>query len=302
MNTLLRSIPFIVVIALNVFAEASRFKINMLSPFLLAGGAVLLLNVLLLLLLKKKDYFVFGISGVAIMGISTVFVFPAIGHFYIQHIIEGLYLGLFLMASIPLLMGIKPFCFSISEKQYPAVIVNSKGFLKLNNLMSGLWAALFALCILLTAITYADDAAIQTVISTLIPIVMLLSIGIPLNKYLPTYLMQNAEAEPIHFESFAEALEAMPYGMNKELAQDIDTVIQFELTGEEAGINHIIIQNQHCTVVEGAHSKPKTTIKADSQLWLDVTNNAISGDKAFLNKLFEVEGDATILLLFSDLK
>ena len=93
MDKLLRAIPFIIVIGLNVLAEVSRYKINMLAPFILIGAIVLLVNFAIVLLLKKKDYFVFGISGIALAGQSAVFLHPELGLFYIHHIIEGLYLG-----------------------------------------------------------------------------------------------------------------------------------------------------------------------------------------------------------------
>lgn len=301
MNTILRSIPFIVVIGLNVLAQAAHYRVSMLEPYIHVGASILIVNLLITLFLKKRDYFVYGISGVALSGFASVFVFTEIGQFYLEHIIEGLYFGMFLMATVPLTIGVKPFTFSISAKKYPQVIVNSNNFLKLNNLMSAIWAFLFALCITFTTISYSNDQALQTIIATLIPIVVLITVGIPLSKYLPDYLMQNAPGERIIFTSLAEAGEAMPFGLSKELSKGLNTVVQFELTGEEAGTAHVIIKNQKCEFKQEAHPNPNTIIRADSEIWLDVINNKLPGDKAFLNRMFEVEGDATILLIFADL-
>jgi len=301
MSAIIRFIPFIAVIALNVLAQATRYKANMLVHYILIVVSILLINLLTAFILKRKDYFVFGISGVALIGSTSVFIFPNIGQFYLENIIEGLYFGMFLMASLPLILKIKPFTFFISTKKYPQVIVNSNNFLKLNNLMSAIWAFLFVLGIIFTAIPYSNDEVLQTIIATLVPIVILINVGIPLNKYLPDYLMQNASGERIIFSSLAEAGEAMPYGLSKELSKGLNTVVQFELTGEEAGTAHIIIKNQKCEFKQEAHPNPNTIIKADSKIWLDIVNNKLSGDKAFLNNMFEVEGDANILLIFSDL-
>ncbi|MCP4295076.1 MAG: hypothetical protein GY786_05675 [Proteobacteria bacterium] len=301
MSIILRVIPFIAVITLNVFAQATRYKINMMVPYLLIVTSVLVLNLMVILILKKKDYFAFGLSGVAITGSLSVFILPEVGQFYLRNIIEGLYLGLFLMAVLPQIFGLRPFSFYISEKDYPPVIVKSNSFLKLNNLMSSIWGFLFALSILLTAVPYSDDAAIQTIISVLVPIVLQLLIGIPINKYLPEYLMQHAPGERLVFNSMAEAGEAMPYGLDKELAKGVDTVVQFELTGEEEGTAHVIIKDQKCVFKQEAHPNPNTTIKADSKLWLDITNNKIPGDKAAIEGMFEIEGDASIMLIFADL-
>ena len=301
MNVIIRSIPFMAVILLNVLAQASRYKVDMLEPYILAMAAILLINLLFAFIVKRKDYFAFGISGVALLGSASVFILPEVGRFYLENIIEGLYLGLFLMAIVPVIIKIKPFTYFIAQEDYPQVIANSNNFLKLTNLMSVIWAFLFALGVILTAIPYSNDIAWQTVIATIVPITFLLTVGLPLNKYLPDYLMQNAPGERIIFSSIAEAGEAMPYGLSKDLSEGIDTVIQFELTGEEAGISHLIIKDKACKFIQGPHPKPETTIKADSKIWLDIVNDKLAGDKAFLNKMFEVEGDATILLIFSDL-
>ena len=301
MTVLIRSVPFIAVIILNVLAQAARYRANMLVPYVLIVDSILLINLLMAFIFKRKDYFVFGISGVALIGSASVFIFPEIGQFYLAHIIEGLYFGLFIIAILPLILKIKPFTFFISAKKYPQVIVNSNNFLKLNNLMSGIWALLFLLGIIFTALPYSNDEVWQTIIATLVPIVILIAVGIPLNKYLPGYLMQNAPGERIIFSSLAEAGEAMPYGLSKELSRGLDTVVQFELTGEEAGTAHIIIKNQKCEFKQEAHPNPNTTIKADSKIWLNIVNNKLSGDRAYLNKMFEVEGDPTIMLIFSDL-
>lgn len=149
MNTILRSIPFIVVIGLNVLAQAAHYRVSMLEPYIHVGASILIVNLLITLFLKKRDYFVYGISGVALSGFASVFVFTEIGQFYLEHIIEGLYFGMFLMATVPLTIGVKPFTFSISAKKYPQVIVNSNNFLKLNNLMSAIWAFLLLYALLL---------------------------------------------------------------------------------------------------------------------------------------------------------
>ncbi len=301
MNLIIRLIPFGAVISLNIFVQAARYEANMLVPCILTVVFILLINLFVAFILKRKDYFVFGISGVALIGSASVFLFPQIGQFYLEHVIEGLYLGLFLMAVVPLLVGIKPFTFFISARKYPRVIVNSENFLKLNNLMSALWAFLFLSGIIFTAIPYTGDETTQTIIATLVPIIILVGVGIPLSKYLPDYLTQNAPGEAIKFSSLAEAGEAMPYGLSKELSRGLNTVVQFELTGEEAGTAHIIIKDQKCEFKQGAHPSPDTIIKADSKLWLDIVNNKISGDKAYINKMFEIEGDPAIMLIFSDL-
>ena len=294
-------IPFVAVITLNVFAFGSGFRMYLIQPIALIVAVVLFANLIMAFSIKVRDYFSIGISAVGILGVASIFILPSLGQVYIENVIAGLYLGLFLAALIPPIFGIKSFTVDISKGAYPEVIVKSDLFRKVNNIMSYVWAGLFFLAIILTIIPYSEDSGMQIILSTLIPVILLLGIGIPATKYFPNWLNQRISSKRMFFTSLAEATEAMPFGLNKKLAKGIDTIVQFDLTGDEPGIAHLIIKDQKCEFVQEPHSNPNTIIKSDSKLWLDITNNLVSGDDAFINKEFEVEGDASIMLIFADL-
>jgi len=294
-------LPFVAIIKLNVFAQAGGFRLELLKPFALIVGAVLAANLTLALLLRVNNYFTFGLTGVALTGIVSVFVFPALGQLYTENIIIGLYLGLFLAAFFPPLLKLDPFTFEFSKKDYPEAVTSGLQFLKINLIINYIWAGLFALGMMLTLVSYHSDDAINTIIATLVPIVLQLAIGIPITVKLPDYLMQKVGGEQIIFKSIKDMFSAMPFGFNKANAQGVSTVVQFFLTGNEPTIGYFIIDNQKCTYAEGEHLNPKTTIKCDSKLWLQISNKEISGDKAFINNEYQVEGDATIMLKFADL-
>jgi len=300
-KTITKIIPFIAIIALNVFAQAGGFRLELLKPFALIVGAVLAINLILSLLLKVNNYFTFGLTGVGLTGIISIFIFPVLGQIYAENVIVGLYLGLFIVAAFPPLFKIKPFTFQFSEKNYPEAVTGGQQFLRINLILNYFWAVLFALCILLTVIPYHQDAAINTIIATLVPIVLQLAIGIPVTVKLPGYLMQKVGGEQIIFKSIKDLFSAMPFGLNKANAEGVSTVVQFFLTGDEPTVCHFIIDNQKCTYAEGEHPNPKTIIKCDSKLWLQISNNEVSGDKAFINNEYQVEGDATIMLKFASL-
>ena len=294
-------IPFVAVITLNVFAIGAAYRMYLIQPIAIIVCIVLIANLILVFSIKLKDHFSIGVSVVGILGVISTFVLPSLGQLYIENIIAGLYIGLFLVAILPPLFSIKPFTVDISKGAYPEVIVKSDLFRKVNNIMSYVWAALFFVAIILTILPYSEDSGIQIILSTLIPAIPLLAIGLPLTRYLPGWLNQRVSSKRIIFTSLAEASEAMPFGLNKKLARGIDTVVQFELTGDEPGIAHLKIKDQKCEFIQEPHPNPSTIIKSDSKLWLDITNDTVSGDHAFINKLFTVEGDASILLIFGDL-
>jgi putative sterol carrier protein len=301
MKTIITTIPFASVITLNIFADVNYYNIEILKPLVLIIGTVLLLNLITASLLKVNDYFTYGISVVAILGSISVFLIPSIGQVYLESSIVGLYLGLFIVAFFPPLFKFKPFTVNISEKNYSEAIVKGKQFLKINLIINYIWAGLFAMAMLLTVVKYSDNSVLQTILAMVVPIILQVSIGIPATKKLPTILMQKISGEQLHFETIKDLFESMPQGLNKELAQGVDVVIQFYLTGEELTEGYLIIKDLKCSYKNGIHPNPKTTIKADSKLWLGISNNEISGSKAFINKEYEVEGDMTILLKLNDL-
>ncbi|MBW2563138.1 MAG: NAD(P)H-dependent oxidoreductase [Deltaproteobacteria bacterium] len=301
MRFILKYLPFVGIIAINSLAVAGRYRLDNLKPFILVISAVVLLNFIMSIIAKVKSYFTYGVSGIVIIGGISVFYLPSVGQIYLENAIAGLYLGLFLVAMLPPLFKLDPFTYEFSKKNYPEVITKTDQFRKVNIIINYIWAALFGISIVLSIINYSDDGGIQVIISSIVPIVLLLAVGIPVNKKLPSVLMQTIQGEQLNFKSIKELFEAMPYGLNKKLANGIDTIIQFYLTGDEPIDGYLTIKDLECTYTEGIHPNPKTTIRADSNLWLAISNNEVSGDRAFINKEYTADGDMTILLKLSEL-
>ncbi len=301
MKTIIKNLPFAGVIILNILSEASMHSLDAVKPFVLIINIILILNLLLAMKMKISTYFMFGITGVAVLGGISVFAFPLLGEIYLHNIIVGLYLGLFIVAAFPPLFKMKPFTFEFSEKDYPKAVTEGIQFLKINLILNYIWAFIFALAIVLTKIQYSTDSGIQTIAATVVPILLQVIIGIPLTKKLPKILMQKVKGEQLHFESIKELFQSMPFGLNAKKAQGYDELIQFKLSGKEPTNGYLTIKNQECTYTDGVAENPKTTVISDSELWLKISNNEVSGDAAFMNKEYSVEGDASILLNLSNL-
>jgi len=301
MKFIIKYLPFAGIIAINSLAVAGRYRLESLKPYVLIISSIVLLNLIIAITARVKNYFNYGISGSVILGAFSVFLVPSLGQIYLENVIAGLYVGLFCVALFPPLFKLDPFTYEFSKKNYPEVITKTDQFRKINIIINYIWAALFGICIILSIIKYSDDGGIQVIISSIVPIVLLLAVGIPVNRKLPAVLMQTTQGEQMHFESIKDLFEAMPFGLNKGLAEGIDTIIQFHLTGEEPTDGYLTIKDLECTYTEGTHPEPKTTIRADSKLWLAISNNEVSGDQAYINKEYTVDGDMTILLKLGDL-
>ena len=301
MKNIIKYLPFVFIIALSVFAEALEYRMHDVHVFVYLFTGLILVNFIIACFLKVKNHFLYGLTGIATIGALMVLINPQIGQLYIEHIIASMYLGLWLVTIIPPIFKLKLFTYEFSEKKYPESITKGEQFYNINLVLNFIWMVLFALAIVLTIIRYNTDDTINTIIATIVPIVLLLIAGIPVTKYLPDYLMQIIGGKQIKFNSIKDLFTAMPFGLNKRKAKGVNTVIQFFLTGKDPAIGHLIISNQKCTYNEGEHPSPKTTIYCDSQLWLAIANNEVSGDKALINNEYQIEGDATIMLQFADM-
>ena len=301
MKFILKNLPFVSIIAINSLATAGRFRPEALKPFLLAITAVVVVNMIVAVIVKVRSYFLYGLSGTIIIGTFSVFFLPTLGQIYLEHVIAFLYVGLFVVAFFPPLFTMDPFTYEFSKKQYPKVVTQTAQFRKINLIMNYLWAGLFGICIILTETVYSANGGIQILASNIAPIMLLLIIGIPMNIKLPAILMQSVRGDRMHFKSIKELFEAMPYGLNNKVARGIDTIVQFRLTGEEPTDGYLIIKDMNCTYSDGIHPNPKTTVNCDSRLWLSISNNDTSGDQAYINKKYTVDGDETLMLNFNDL-
>ena len=297
MRTIIKYFPFAAIIALYVFVSRSGFSMPSVQPVVLTFTLLIAINFVLALILKIKNYFLSGISGVAFAGAASVLFWPENpGRFYTENILAFMYFGLFIVTAFPPLFGFKPFTFEFSAKKYPLVVIRSNQFLNVNLIINYIWAFLFAFAIFLTVIRYHPDDTINTLTATLVSVVFLLAAGIPLTLRMPGYLMQKVGGKKVKFRCIKDLFEAMPYGLNKKEARGINTVIQFYLTGTEPTTGYLTIDDQKCFYTEGEHLNPKTIIRSDAGLWLAISNNDVSGDIAYINNQFEIEGDATILL------
>ncbi|OQY05313.1 MAG: hypothetical protein B6I20_01455 [Bacteroidetes bacterium 4572_117] len=85
MKKIIKIFPFVAVIALNVLAEGSGFRIRNVMPFVLIIAGLLSVNLVLSFILKIKNYFLYGLSGVAILGALAVLILPkSLGQFYLH--------------------------------------------------------------------------------------------------------------------------------------------------------------------------------------------------------------------------
>ena len=91
-------------------------------------------------------------------------------------------------------------------------------------------------------------------------------------------------------------IENHPKYFQADLAQGLDVVIQYSLTGEEASNYIITIKNGVCTTAEGLADKPNMTLSADSQDFKDVLTGRVNGMQYFMMGKLKLSGDLNLAM------
>lgn len=81
-----------------------------------------------------------------------------------------------------------------------------------------------------------------------------------------------------------------------EVAEGVEAVIQYHLTGEEGGDWIITIQDGKCSVAEGNADAPRMTLTADAQDFKDVLTGKANGMQYFMQGKLKLAGDLNMAM------
>ena len=81
-----------------------------------------------------------------------------------------------------------------------------------------------------------------------------------------------------------------------EVAEGVDAVIQYRLTGEEAGDYIITIEDGKCSVAEGVAESPTMTLTADAKDFGDVLLGRANGMQYFMQGKLKLSGDLNLAM------
>lgn len=91
-------------------------------------------------------------------------------------------------------------------------------------------------------------------------------------------------------------MSRMPKAFIPEKAIGVDAVIQYHLTGAEAGDWIIKIKDGECKVEQGVAEDPKMTLTADSSDYKDVILGKVNGMNAFMEGKLKLAGDLNLAM------
>lgn len=93
-----------------------------------------------------------------------------------------------------------------------------------------------------------------------------------------------------------ELMNRMPKAFLPDKAGDVEAVIQYHLTGEEAGDWVVIIGDGKCEVEKGTTDNATMTLKADSQDYKDIILGKLDPMTAFMQQKVKLTGNLNMAL------
>ena len=81
-----------------------------------------------------------------------------------------------------------------------------------------------------------------------------------------------------------------------EVAEGVEAVIQYHLTGDEGGDWIVNVKDGKCTVTEGVADAPTMTLTADAQDFKDVLLGQANGMQYFMKGRLKLAGDLNLAM------
>jgi len=102
-------------------------------------------------------------------------------------------------------------------------------------------------------------------------------------------------------EAVKEIFNQMSQNLNADAAKGMNSVIQFNLTGDGGGNHHVIIKDGACTVSEGTHASPNMTMTMAAQDYVDMITGKLNGQMAFMSGKLKIAGDMGLAMKMQSL-
>ena len=93
----------------------------------------------------------------------------------------------------------------------------------------------------------------------------------------------------------------MTLTFNPSAAEGVQAVIQFIVSGKEAGEYCLCIKNGDCTFRRGKLPNPTLTIITPCEVWKKISLGELDGQEALFKELYKAEGDISLLMKLNSL-
>ena len=94
----------------------------------------------------------------------------------------------------------------------------------------------------------------------------------------------------------AESFEQMPSVFNPAASAGMNKTLQWNITGDQAGVWAAKIENQTCNIITGGVEKPDITFTVSGNDWLAITEGKLDAMNAFMTGKLKIAGDMMLAM------
>jgi putative sterol carrier protein len=98
-----------------------------------------------------------------------------------------------------------------------------------------------------------------------------------------------------------QIFDGMAGSFQADMAKNLDTVIQYEITGEGGGDWYATIKDATCKVTEGKAASPALTLTLSAADWVDMSHGKLNGQTAFMTGKLKLKGDMGLAMRLATL-
>ena len=93
-----------------------------------------------------------------------------------------------------------------------------------------------------------------------------------------------------------EFFRQLPEKLDRDAAQDVEAVYQFDLSGTEGGQYVLTICEGICRVTEGTHDDPQVILSMAGDDCVKVLNGQLSGPEAAMSGRIKISGNLSLAM------
>jgi putative sterol carrier protein len=253
-------------------------------------------------ILHYNTYLEKAFLGFLLAGTIWVYALPANwARLFVDNSVALLYMTLFLMTFLPQIFGYEPFTYAVAKQWYPESVWGTPDFRLINYRITYIWSGVFFASFLSSYLGHGKPPY-----SILIPFALCMGIGVVFSKKYPDYYLGRKyrvrpEAAAAVPDTAKELIEGMGTAFDPAAAGDLQTEIQFDISGEGGGKWVISIAGGRCDVRSGEAVGPALTIESPGDVWVKIARGEVDRPKALIQGLFKVKGDMNVLARMSQL-
>lgn len=95
--------------------------------------------------------------------------------------------------------------------------------------------------------------------------------------------------------------QALPGALDRDAAEDLEAIYQFDLSGPQGGQYVLKIQNGACMVEEGTHADPHVTLSMAGEDCMKVLSGQLSGPAIVMSGRLQISGDVGLAMQLKSL-